>query len=118
MKLLERIGKLFPPRRLNGKIISLALFIAVAADALQALLGPAGWLFADEIIDVIAALLISRLLGFHLLLLPTFIVEFIPVADLLPTWTGCVALLIVLRRREQAAEPPVIDVPSETKKLP
>jgi hypothetical protein len=40
----------------------------------------------------------------------------VPIADLLPTWTGCVALVVALRRRQGAFEPPppgpgpVIDV--------
>ena len=62
-----------------------------------------------------AAFLIWRILGFHPLLLPTFIIELLPVADILPTWTGCVALVIALRRRQQISTPPaapgtVIDV--------
>lgn len=89
---------------------------AVTADALQLLLGPSGWAFADEIIDVAAAGATWYLLGFHPLLLPTFVVEFLPIADMLPTWTGCVALVIALRKRQQAAIPrppsngPIIDV--------
>jgi hypothetical protein len=89
---------------------------AVVTDALQLLLGPFGWAFADEILDVAAAILTWRLLGFHPLLLPTFVVEFLPVADLLPTWTGCVALVVMLRKRQQIARPeppgpgPVIDI--------
>jgi hypothetical protein len=35
----------------------------------------------DEALDVVAAVLMWRLLGFHPLLLPTFVVEFLPVAD-------------------------------------
>lgn len=80
--------------------------VAVAADVLQLALGPFGWAFADEGIDVVAAATTWYLLGFHPLLLPTFVVEFLPVADLLPTWTGCVALVVTLRKREQAAAPP------------
>jgi hypothetical protein len=58
-----------------------------------------------EIIDVVAMLLTSALIGFHLLLLPTFAIEFIPVVGMLPTWTGCVAAVIALRlaRSERAA---------------
>jgi hypothetical protein len=40
---------------------------------------------------------ISRLIGFHPLLLPTFVLEFVPLTDMLPTWTGCVALVMVWR---------------------
>src|SRR5258705_12616755 len=56
-----------------------AYAVAVATDALQLLLGPFGWAFADEALDVVAAVATWRLLGFHPLLLPTFIVEFLPV---------------------------------------
>ena len=46
-----------------------------------------------------------RLIGFHPLLLPTFVLEFLPITDLLPTWTGCVALVMALRTRQQARMP-------------
>jgi len=79
----------------------LATIVAVAADGLQFVLGPVGWEFGDQIIDVIAMLLISWLIGFHWLLLPTFVLELIPLADELPTWTACVIAVIALRKREQ-----------------
>jgi hypothetical protein len=85
--------------------VRLAYAIAVAADVVQLLLGPVGWAFADEIVDVVTMTLTWRLIGFHPLLLPTFALELFPVADLLPTWTGCVALVVMLRKREQAASP-------------
>ena len=53
---------------------------------------------------------------FVALLLPTFVIEFLPITDMLPTWTACVALVIAMRKREQANVPPppgpgpVIDV--------
>src|SRR5215468_3004321 len=83
-----------------------AYAVAIVADGLQLLLGPLGWMFADEILDVIAMIAITWLIGFHPLLLPTFVLEILPVADLLPTWTGAVALVHALRRRSQAAVPP------------
>ena len=48
----------------------------------------------------------SLILGFHPLFLPTFVLEFIPVADMLPTWTGCVVVAASLRRRAQRADGP------------
>jgi hypothetical protein len=93
-----------------------AYAIAVITDAVQMILGPFGWAFADEILDVIAAVAMWRLLGFHPLLLPTFAIEFLPVSDMLPLWTGCVALVIASRRRQQSVPPgppsngPIIDV--------
>jgi hypothetical protein len=76
-----------------------AYAIAIVVDILQLALGPLGWAFSDEILDVAAMAALWRILGFHPLLLPTFVLEVVPVADLLPTWTGCVALVIMLRRR-------------------
>lgn len=81
--------------------IAAAFGVAISVDAAQFLLGPLGWPFADEVLDLVAMVLTIWLLGFHLLLLPTFVVEGLPVVDLLPTWTGCVGL-VVARRRQQA----------------
>jgi hypothetical protein len=94
----------------------LAYGLAVTADIVPWVLGPVGWAFADEIVDVVAMASIARLIGFHPLLLPTFVAEFLPVVDLVPTWTGCVAVVVALRRKQQGAvsEPsapgPFIDV--------
>ena len=103
-----------PPALTPGRV-RLAYATAVTTDALQFLLGPIGWAGADEVLDVAATVLMWRILGFHPLLLPTFLVELLPVADMLPTWTGCVALVVGLRRRQQIGPPPpgpgpVIDV--------
>ncbi|HEY2149179.1 MAG TPA: hypothetical protein VGH34_00140 [Vicinamibacterales bacterium] len=93
--------------------IWMAYGIAASVDACQWLLGPIGWVLPDEVLDVVAAILISWTIGFHPLLLPTFVLELLPVADLLPTWTGCVALVILLRRKTDPPPPgpgAVIDV--------
>ncbi len=93
------------PTLSRGRIV-LAFAVAGMADLLQLALGPAGWFVADEVVDVIAMVLTCGAIGFHPLLLPTFVIEFIPVADLLPTWTGCVAAVVILRRRAQRREKP------------
>ena len=103
-----------PPRLTPGRV-RLAYAVAVATDVLQFVLGPFGWVGADEILDVAASALVWRVLGFHPLLLPTFLIELLPMTDLLPTWTGCVALVVALRRRQQLGpqppgQGPVIDV--------
>jgi hypothetical protein len=112
--------RLFEAPELTPSRVRLAYAVAVAIDVVQLLLGPIGWLFADEALDLVAAALTWRLLGFHPLLLPAFVLEFLPVADLLPTWTGCVALVVALRRRQGPMTPPeppddgqVIDVQAE-----
>jgi hypothetical protein len=110
------LGRMFPPAPiLTPQRVRLAYTLAVGADLLQLLLGPIGWAFADEIIDAAAMVAVSRVIGFHPLLLPTFVLEFLPIADMLPTWTGCVALVVALRKRAQHTPPPaapgdIIDV--------
>lgn len=97
----------------NRTRVRLAYAVAVTVDVCQWLLGPVGWAFADEILDVVAAVLISWAIGFHPLFLPAFALELLPVADMLPTWTACVALVVMLRRRQEPPPPgpgPVIDV--------
>ena len=95
--------------------VRVAYTVAVVTDLLQLLLGPVGWVYADEILDIAAMIIVTRLIGFHPLLLPTFVLEFFPIVDMLPTWTACVALVVSLRRRKQVTGPPpspgqVIDV--------
>ncbi len=104
MKPPEKLKRLLHVPRLTCRRIVLALAVAVFADGLQFLLTPLP--FADQIIDVMAMLLTSRVIGFHWLLLPTFVVEFIPLVDGLPTWTACVIAVVALRKREQRALPP------------
>ena len=95
LNVLRRVPRLTRPRML------LAFAVAVCTDGLQLLLGPLGWAFIDQAIDGVAMILISWLIGFHVLLLPTFVIELIPVLEDLPTWTACTAAVIVLRKREQ-----------------
>lgn len=117
MKLPAFLQTVFGASTLSRPRIVLALAVALAADALQIALLPVAWTFAQSAVDVVAMILTMALIGFHLLLLPTFVVEFIPVADMLPTWTGCVAAVIVMKKRAERAatspkppEKPVIDV--------
>jgi hypothetical protein len=108
MQFLGPFAGLFRPRQLTHARVVFALAVAVTGDFLQIVLLPLEWMFIQQIIDVVAMGLTMCLLGFHLLLLPTFVVEFIPVVDMLPTWTGCVAAVIALRKRAQRK---TIDVP-------
>jgi hypothetical protein len=104
---------MFQPPALTRTRVRVAYTVAIAVDALQLLAGPLGWAGADQVLDVGAALLISKAIGFHPLLLPTIALELLPVADMLPTWTGCVALVLLLRRRQEPPPPgpgAVIDV--------
>jgi len=91
---------------LSRSRIRSAYAVAVATDILQFLLGPLGWAFSDEILDIVALVVTTRLLGFHPLLLPTFVLELVPVADMLPTWTACVALVIAMQKKPPPSSGP------------
>jgi hypothetical protein len=102
MRWPERIRCWFATPVLTPKRIWFAFAVAVVTDTLQLVLGPLGWVFlVDEALDGLAMVLTSAALGFHLLLLPTFIIELLPVADALPTWTACTAAVVALRKRAQ-----------------
>ena len=101
------------PQPLTLKRIIAAIAIALVADGLQIPFQAVP--LAPEIIDVIAMAFTTWLLGFHLLLLPTFAVEFIPVVDMLPTWTGCVMAVIALRKRSEKNLPTQTTTPEPPK---
>ncbi len=72
----------------------LAWAVAIAADALQIIAFP---LFAegalspaDSVLDLVVAIIMFRLLGWHWAFLPSAAAKLIPGADLFPTWTAAV----------------------------
>jgi hypothetical protein len=89
--------------------INAARAIAIVADCLQILVMPVfGEGFAsplNDALDVLVAISLYLLLGFHWALLPTFFVELMPVADLVPTWTIGVFMVTGLR-------PPATNMPT------
>ncbi|HXT12026.1 MAG TPA: hypothetical protein VN873_10730 [Candidatus Angelobacter sp.] len=99
------VNRLLPPV-LTRRRIWLACAVAMLADVIQLLMGPLGWAGADEVVDVIVMCILTGTLGFHPLLLPTFVVEFIPMIDMFPTWTACTFAVIGLRRKKSAPPPP------------
>ncbi len=119
MNFVENLFSGLPQPVLSKKRIWFALSVAVIIDGLQFGLGPFGWVFVDEGLDVLGMILISWAIGFHMLLLPTFVIELIPGPDLLPTWTGCTAAVIMIRKRpKQEPAPPPIDITSEVISVP
>ena len=105
--MFSRFLQIFKAPPLTRERVVFACSIAVVTDVVQLLLGPLGWAGTDEALDIVAMIVISRAIGFHPLLLPTFVLEFLPVTDMLPTWTGCVAILVALRRQQQPTAPPL-----------
>jgi hypothetical protein len=72
-----------------------ALLLAMVADAVQIVVFP---LFVegalsplDDIMDVIAAVALFRLIGWHWEFLPSFVAKLVPGVDLAPLWTLAVA---------------------------
>jgi len=78
---------------LSANRIRAAWVIAIVIDATQIGLVPltgtlSTWL--DKPLDFLAMFLLWRLLGWHWVLLPTFVVEFLPFAEMAPTWSASV----------------------------
>lgn len=92
------------PRPLTPLRAGLALLVALVADFVQVGLGPLGITGLDDVLDLLVAALEIGLLGFHPLLLPTFLLEILPVVEFMPTWTACV-LAVILRRRRGTPPP-------------
>ena len=114
-----QITRLLQAPRITGVRMVLALGVAVVTDGLQFGLGFLGWFFIDQGLDAVAMVLTTWILGFHVLLLPTFVVKLVPVVDELPTWTACVVAVIALRKREQArAKAPSTNLPAPEKPQP
>jgi hypothetical protein len=111
LRLIDTILRQFAVPKLTRKRIWFAFAVATITDAVQFSLGPAGWFFVDEGLDILAMILTAAALGFHMLLLPTFVIELFPVADMLPTWTACTAAVVVLRKNAHPPATPVIVAP-------
>jgi hypothetical protein len=98
-----------PKRELSQRRIVAAFSVAVLADLIQfpVTAATASGIFTvpgeigDFMVDCIAMVATSALIGFHWMLLPSLFIEVVPGLDLLPTWTGCVALVVRQRRKEQ-----------------
>ena len=73
-----------------------ALAVAVAADIIQWVGAPLFFWGAgsslDDVLDVVVAIVLVRLIGFHWALVPAFVAEIVPFVDLVPTWTAAVWL--------------------------
>ncbi len=72
-----------------------AIWVAVAADAVQIIGFP---LFAegaisplDDVLDVIVAVTLTRLVGWHWEFMPSLLAELVPGVNLVPFWTLAVA---------------------------
>jgi hypothetical protein len=60
----------------------------------------------NDLVDVITAVVLIRLLGWHIAFLPTFAAELLPMVDLFPTWTVAVFVATRGTRQVEASEVP------------
>ena len=95
----------------------IACGIAVMADLLQIAVFP---LFAegaasplDDALDFVVASVMTALLGWHWVFLPTAVAKLVPVVDLAPFWTGAVFFVIMGKERnpQAATVSPEITIP-------
>ena len=94
-----------------------AWLVALAADGIQILLLPlfvAGFLSpATVLVDLVAALILTRLLGWHWAFLPTIVAEAFPGFDLFPTWTAALLYVTWSRSNRPTREVDSKTVPSD-----
>ncbi len=86
------------PSKLTDERMAAALVAALVVDGLQFFMQAVP--LAPQLLDVVAMVLVTVAIGFHVLLLPSFVLELVPILNDFPTWTGCVIAVIALRRRE------------------
>jgi hypothetical protein len=108
MQLFMRISNLLSA--LKSPEHRLALLLAMAADAVQIFALPlfagGGFSPADAVLDLVMALTLMRLVGWHWAFLPTLVAELTPGLDLFPTWTASV--LYVTLQTVPAGEPEIL----------
>jgi hypothetical protein len=85
-----------------------AFAVALVADAIQIVFLPffVGGVTspADVVTEITAALILTRLLGWHWAFLPALIAELVPGFDLFPTWTAALLYVAWERRRVEPSE--------------
>jgi hypothetical protein len=95
---------------LTRKRILIAYAVAIVADLIEfpvsaaelSVVGAGAGEFAAMVVDTVVFGIMTKLLGFHWMFLPSFCVEAIPGIDLLPTWVGCVFFVVRQRKKTQS----------------
>jgi hypothetical protein len=90
----------------TSRRVRAAWIVALLTDAIQIGLLPftatlSTWI--DKPLDVLVMVVLWRLLGWHLLLLPSFALEMLPYVEVAPTWT--LAVWLMTRRRGNEGDP-------------
>jgi hypothetical protein len=82
------------PRQFSKKQLALAFAIAACADAIGVFTAPL--LPISLLVDIVTAILLFMVLGWHWLLLPGLVMEAIPGVGILPLWLLVVGAIAVL----------------------
>ncbi len=103
----------YPPRQTPDRV-RLARGVAVAADLLQVALTPftveGAFSPVDDGIDIVAAVVLTALVGWHISFVPSFLVKLLPIADLAPTWT-LATVLATAGSKAIESDRPTADLP-------
>lgn len=82
--------------------------VAIAADFVQIVAFPFFWEGAlspiDDALDVLVAVALTALVGWHWSFLPSFLAKLTPALDLVPTWS---AAMFLATRRGGRERPPI-----------
>jgi len=88
-------------KELTPARIRAAWIIALATDAIQIgilpISGPLS-IPVDAVLDFITMALLWGILGWHWALLPSFLIELLPIADMAPTWS--LAIWVITARKK------------------
>jgi len=99
------------PQKVVKPVPKLAWIVAAAADLVQLVafpfFGQGAFSPVNDALDVVVSIVLVRLLGWHLVLLPALAAELVPLVDLAPTWTLSVGVVAMSRGRGAGAAPPV-----------
>lgn len=99
-------------KSINTPQLRLAWAVAIIADALQIFAFPSfaegGLSPADDALDLVVAVVLIRLLGWHWAFVPTLLAEAVPGLDLVPTWTAAVYFVTRQIAANKEGEPEIL----------
>ena len=99
---------------MSKKNLIIALAVAIAADMVQVVFFPLfiGGVFMpwDDAIDFVVAGVMTWLLGWHWVFLPTAAAKLVPVVDMAPYWT--LAVFYVAMRHKKELDDPNSEMPT------
>ncbi len=97
------------PKTFSGKMIAAGI-VALLADFLQVLLFPlffeGGVSPINDALDAGVAVILTSLLGWHWVFLPSALAELVPGLDMAPFWSTAVFYVLFKQKKEVPGAPP------------